>query len=242
VTSDSAQTLYYLLIQDSTVLGFVIGFFLAGVFVARRLGFPASYGLRSLGLARPKKGYFAAVGLGLMVGVGALTLSFLVVPLSTYVVEWLGYSADRSVQEPFMRGLGDWIGENPETAIPATISVVVLFGPAVEEIIFRGALFGGLRKLTAFLLGRLRGRVKGASEVGEAIPFAFAALVSSVAFALLHGEPVLFPMLFVLAIALCAIYRRTGSLLASFAAHATFNSFAVLIIILSGLGVLPTQV
>lgn len=240
--SDSAQDLYYLLIQDSTVLGLVIGFFLAGVFVARRLGLPVSYRLGALGLARPKTGYFTAVVLGLVVGVGALTLSFLVVPLSTHVVEWLGYSADRSVQEPFMRGLGEWIGENPETAIPATISAVVFFGPAVEEIIFRGAFFGGLRKLTAFLLGRLRGRGKGAGEVEETVPFAFAALISSAAFALLHGEPVLFPMLFVLAIALCAIYRRTGSLLTSFAAHATFNSFAVLVIILSGLGVLPTQI
>jgi membrane protease YdiL (CAAX protease family) len=45
-----------------------------------------------------------------------------------------------------------------------------------------------------------------------------------------------------LAVALCALYRRTGSLLPCFVAHAAFNSFAVLVIILSGLGTLPTQV
>jgi membrane protease YdiL (CAAX protease family) len=55
-----------------------------------------------------------------------------------------------------------------------------------------------------------------------------------------HQEPVILPVLFVLALALCALYRRTESLLPCFAAHATFNSFAVLLIILSGLGVLPT--
>jgi membrane protease YdiL (CAAX protease family) len=239
--SDPVQILYSVLIVDSFILGLTIFFFWAGVFVARRLGRPASYGLEPLGLARPKPGYFAAAGLGIMVGVGALIVSFLVVPLSTYVAEQLGYSADLAMQEPLMQGIQEWVGEDPGTAIPATVLVVVLFAPAVEEIIFRGALFGGLRKLSVLLFGRLRKHGKSASKVGETVSFILAALVSSAAFALLHLEPVLLPMLFVLAVALCAIYRRTGSLLSSFAAHATFNSFAVLIMILSGLGTLPTQ-
>ena len=240
--SDPMQILYLVLLQDSLILGLTIFFFWAGVFVARGLGRPASYGLGALGLARPKPGYSAAAGLGLMVGVGALIVSFLVVPLSTYVVEQLGYSADLTVQEPLMQGIQEWVGENPETAIPATVLVVVLFAPAVEEIIFRGALFGGLYKLSAFLFGRLRKRSKGTDKAGEPVSFVLAALVSSTAFAFLHLEPVLLPILLVLGVALCAIYRRTGSLLSSFAAHATFNSFAVLIMVLSGLGALPTQV
>ncbi len=48
------------------------------------------------------------------------------------------------------------------------------------------------------------------------------------------------PVLFVLAFVLCALYRRTGSLLPCLATHATFNAFAVLLVILSGFGVLPT--
>ncbi|MDQ4106563.1 MAG: hypothetical protein M3157_05255, partial [Actinomycetota bacterium] len=56
-------------------------------------------------------------------------------------------------------------------------------------------------------------------------------------FALLHLEPVLLPALLLLAVALCALFRWSESLLPSFVAHATFNSFATLLIILSGLGV-----
>ena len=240
--SDPVQILSSVLLFDSMILALVIGFFWAGVLVARRLGLPASYGLGALGLARPKRGYFTAVGLGLTIGAAALVLSGPLNLLSVFVLEWFGISTESTVQEPLMRGIQEWVGENPGTAIPTTVFVVVLFAPAVEETVFRGALFGGLRKLAALLFGRLRGRGKRASKVEETVPFILAAVVSSTAFALLHFEPVILPALFVLAIALCALYRRTGSLLPGFVAHAAFNSFAVLIIILSGLGVLPTQI
>src|SRR5215213_8751056 len=68
--------------------------------------------------------------------------------------------------------------------------------------------------------------------------FIASALASSLLFALLHLEPVLLPVLLILAITLCALFQRTGSLLPSFVAHATFNSFAAALIILSGLNVL----
>jgi len=68
--------------------------------------------------------------------------------------------------------------------------------------------------------------------------FVASALASSILFALLHLEPVLLPVLFILAITLCALFQRTGSLLPSFVAHATFNSVAAMLIILSGLNVL----
>lgn len=238
--SDPVQALYLVLLQDSLILGLVIGFFWAGAFALRRLGRRVSYGLGPLGFARPKPGYLAAAKLGLMIGAGALGVSLLVLPLSTYVVNWLGYSSESTVQEPFMQSIQEWVKESPGIAIPATVFVVVLFAPAVEEVIFRGALFGGLRQLAFLFLVRLWGH-KSASKAGGTVSFVLAALVSSTAFALLHLELVLIPMLFVLAIVLCAIYQRTGSLFSSFAAHATFNSFATLIIILGGLGVLPTQ-
>jgi membrane protease YdiL (CAAX protease family) len=41
---------------------------------------------------------------------------------------------------------------------------------------------------------------------------------------------------------LCALFERTGSLLPTFVAHATFNSFAVSLIILAGLGVFEIPV
>jgi uncharacterized protein len=63
-----------------------------------------------------------------------------------------------------------------------------------------------------------------------------------VLFASLHREPILVPALVILAVLLCALFERTGSLLPSFIAHATFNSLAVLLIILTGLGVFKVPI
>ena len=238
--SDPAEILSGVLLADSLILGLVIGFFWAGVFVGRSLGYPVGYGLEALGLTRPGSGYLAAVWLGFLAGAGALISTIPLNLLSFFVLERLGISTESTVQAPLMSGLQEWVGGNPQTAIPATVFVIVLFAPAVEEIIFRGAIFGGLRRLFAFLFGKLREGDKG--KTGETGSFVLAALASSVAFAFLHFEPVLLPALLVLAAALCVLYRRTGSLLPCFVAHATFNSFAVLILILMGLGALPPQV
>ncbi len=236
---DGARILLFVLAQDAVLLGLVILVFWAGVFVARQVGSgEAGYGLGALGLARPKAGYVMGVALGLTVGLGALFGSLLITPLSLYVAERLGYPTDLRVQEPLMRGVREWVAQSPETAVPAAVFVMVVFAPAVEEIVFRGAIFGGLYRLIAYLSGRLAGGKKGEAS-GEAVPFAFAALLSSSLFALLHLDPVILPALLVLAVALCALYWRTGSILPTFVAHATFNSLAVLVIVLGGLGALP---
>lgn len=234
--SDATEALLSVLVFDSVLLLLTVLVFWAGVFVARRLGIGAGYGLGALGLAWPKAGYLAGAGLGIAFGIGALVASMLVTLLSTYVFERLGFSTESNVQEPLMRSVGEWVARSPQTAIPAAVFVIMIFAPAVEEIVFRGALFGGLYKLGSLLL---TGR-KGAGK-GEWLSFGLAALFSSVVFASLHFEPVILPALLVLAVALCALYRWTGSILPTFAAHATFNSFAVLFIILGGLGVLPAQ-
>ena len=130
-----------------------------------------------------------------------------------------------------MRALEGWVRESPGTAIPAIVLVVVIVGPAVEELVFRGAIFNGL-----YRLARVSKSSPGATARRTA--FALSALASSALFALLHLEPVLLPALLILAVILCALFERTGSLLPPFVAHATFNSFAVLLIILSGLDVL----
>lgn len=237
--SDPFLVLLSVVVQDLALFLLTVALFWVGIFVARRLGRPASYGLGALGFSKPRPGYLAGVGIGLAVGIGALIMSLLVSPLSTFVVEELGYSTESNVQGPLIRGVQGWVGERPETAVPVAIFVIVLFGPAVEELIFRGAIFGGLYRLGFFVSRRLGGgESKGAVEKTS---FALSALFSSGVFALVHLEPVILPALFILAVGLCALYRRTGSLLPCFVAHATFNSFAVLLIILSGLGVLPTQ-
>ena len=240
---DPSRALLFVVLQDTVFFVLTIALFWVGVSVARWLGKPVDYSLAPLGFSVPKRGYFAGVGLGLAAGFVALIASLLIAPLSAYVVEELGYSTESKVQGPFREGLASWIGENPVTAIPAIIAVVVFFGPAVEELVFRGAVFGGLYRLGLFFSRKLGGRAgEERKGTGEKVSFALSALISSVLFSLVHLEPVILPVLFVLAMGLCALYRRTKSLLPCLVAHAAFNSFAVLVIILMGLGALPVPI
>ena len=237
---DPSQALLFVVVQDTAFFVLTIGFFWVGVSVARRLGRPVGYSLAPLGFSKPKRGYLAGVGLGLTVGTVALVASLLITPLSAYVVEELGYSSESKVQGPFREGLESWVGESPETAIPAIVAVVVFLGPAAEELVFRGAVFGGLYRLGLFCSRQLGGKSNGGGRgTGEQVSFALSALISSVLFSLVHLEPVILLVLFILAVVLCALYRRTKSLLPCLVAHATFNSFAVLVIVLMGLGALP---
>ena len=240
--SDPSQLLLSVVFVDLLLAVLTVGFFWVGVSVMRGLGKQRSYSLASLGLKKPESGYSSGILLGFLAGLGALAVSLLAIaPLSFYVLERLGYSTERSVQGPLMQGLAAWIGENPGVGIPATVAVVVFFGPAVEELIFRGALFGGLHRLGLFVSGKLGGKDGGErKETGERVSFALSAFFSSAVFALVHGEAAVVPVLFVLAFVLCLLYRRTGSLLPCLATHATFNTFAVLLVILSGFGALPT--
>jgi len=240
--NDASQLLLSVVFLDLLLAVLTVSFFWVGVSVMRGLGRQASYSLAALGIRKPESGYSSSILLGFLTGLGALAASLLVIgPLSFYVLDRLDYSTERSVQGPLMQGLADWIGENPGVGIPATVAVVVFFGPAVEELVFRGALFGGLYRLGIFVSRKLGGKDRGERrETGERISFALSALFSSAVFALAHGETAVVPVLFILAFVLCALYRRTGSLLPCLATHATFNAFAVALVILSGFGVLPT--
>ena len=124
-----------------------------------------------------------------------------------------------------MRALVRWVEENPGAAVPAIFFVVVIFGPAVEELVFRGAVFNGLYRLGLYLSTSLGGP-EPSPRTARRASFILAALASSALFSLLHLEPVLLPALFILAVVLCALFERTGSLLLPFVAHAMFNSFA----------------
>lgn len=242
--SGPGETLLAVVLQDLVFFVLTVGFFWVGVYLLRRvLGSPTSYSLAPLGFQRPRGGYLAGATLGFWVGVVAIGASLVITPLSTYVLEQLGYSTESRVQGPFMEGLSGWIGKDPGTAIPAIIAVVIFFGPAIEELVFRGAIFGGLYRLSLFFSRKLGSKTDTVRKgTGEKVSFVLSALFSSVPFALAHLEPVALPMLLILAVGLCTLYRRTGSLLPTLVAHATFNSFAVLLIILSGLRVLPLPV
>jgi len=235
--ADPQGTLLSVVLLDAAVAGIVVGIFWLAVSLLRRMGKKIGYSLAPLGFSRPRGGALAGIGAGMAVGIGAFLLSMIVTPLSVLVLERLGYSTESTVQQPFMEGLVGWVQERPGVAVPAIVLVVVLFGPAVEELVFRGVVFNGLYRLGVLVYTRSVRADHSKRPPGKAI-FISSALASSVLFALLHLEPVLLPVLFILAITLCALFQRTGSLLPSFVAHATFNSVAAVLIILRGLNVL----
>ena len=234
---DPQGTLLSVVLFDAAVVGAVVGVFWLAVSLLRRLGKKIGYSLAPLGFSRPKGGFLAGIGTGVAVGIGTVLLSMIVNPISVLVLERFGYSTESTVQQPFMEGLVGWVRESPGVAIPAIVLIVVLFGPAVEELVFRGAIFNGLYRLGALVSTRSFGKEHSERSPSKTI-FVASALASSVLFALLHLEPVLLPVLLILAITLCALFQRTGSLLPPFVAHATFNSVAAVLIILRGLNVL----
>ena len=235
--ADPQGMLLSVVLLDAAVAGFVIGGFWIAVSLMRSFGRKIGYSLAPLGFSKPRGGIPAGIGVGIAVGVGAVLLSMVVNPVSVLVLERLGYSTDSTVQHPFMEGLAGWVRDSPGVAVPAILLAVVIFGPAVEELIFRGVVFNGLYRLGTTISTRSVGKESPNVPRGKAL-FVFSALASSTLFALLHLEPVLLPVLLILAITLCALFQRTGSLLPSFVAHATFNSFATSLIILNGLNVL----
>jgi membrane protease YdiL (CAAX protease family) len=87
--------------------------------------------------------------------------------------------------------------------------VVVIAAPIGEETFFRGFLYRGLRRRFS---------------VWPAV------LISSAAFALIHGAPILILALFPVGIGLALIYERRQSLVASIAAHAVFNLIGIVVI------------
>ena len=87
------------------------------------------------------------------------------------------------------------------------VPTVCLLAPVCEELLFRGALFGWLRRL---------------------LPSPAAIVLTAALFAGAHLLPTLFPVLFVFGLGATWVRERTGSTLNSFAMHATQNTFAVL--------------
>lgn len=227
--------------QNALLLVVTVLVFWAGTFVVNRFGFARGYGLSSLGFSRPRGGFPSGVGLGFLVGVGAILVSFPVNLLSVWALELVGRPVDSTNQEPLMRGIESWIYESPITAIVAAYLIVGLIGPAVEELFFRGVLFNGLYRLGQFLGGRVLSDEVGRKAAGL-ITLVLSAAVTSAFFASLHLEPAIFLAIFILAVSLCVLYVKTGSLIPSIVAHATFNSFTVTILALSGLGVLPAPI
>lgn len=123
-------------------------------------------------------------------------------------------------------------------SILVNVVQIQLFGPRPQSLVVS---FGAHEGLGAFVLDLITGSViapmaeeplfRGLVLAGLAqrVPFAAAAAVSSLLFALTHGVGVLVPI-FVLGLGLAYVYRRTGTLWAPILAHALVNSISLVIL------------
>jgi membrane protease YdiL (CAAX protease family) len=98
-------------------------------------------------------------------------------------------------------GLGLWV-----------IPLAVLAAPVFEEFIFRGLVFGGLRR---------------------SVRPGLAALASAAIFAIVH-PPSAVPPVFVLALCAATVYQRSGLLLAPILTHALYNAAVLLLQLRAG--------
>ena len=151
------------------------------------------------------------ISLGRVLGVGLLLLIpvVLVVNTSAYFVNaWLE---------------GVWGGMEPQNTVQAfqdsggtgvrVVMVVfaVVIAPLVEETLFRGFIYPVFKKYTDGL---------------------FAALCSSLLFGLVHMHVGSLAPLVVLALILCYVYERSGSLLLPMVIHAGFNAVSLIGLVL----------
>jgi uncharacterized protein len=150
------------------------------------------------------RGSIADVG----VGVGFGFLGYLAAAIiGGVLIEIVQSVVNHAVEQPEQIPIDGPIS----TPLLALIGVsVVIIAPIAEEMLFRGIIFKGLRNW---------------AKPGAAF------LLSALFFAVAHLYPLIIPPIFVLGILLAMLVERRGSLVASIAAHITFNSigFAFLV-------------
>jgi hypothetical protein len=91
-------------------------------------------------------------------------------------------------------------------ALPLLLAIACVAAPLSEEFIFRGLLFGGLRR---------------------SLPAALATVASAALFAVVHPPVSMLPV-FVLGLCTAFAYRRNGGLLAPVITHAAYNAAMIL--------------
>ncbi|MGZ8481334.1 MAG: CPBP family intramembrane glutamic endopeptidase [Candidatus Limnocylindria bacterium] len=161
---------------------------------------------------RPRAVAFAEPLLGnglpraLLVGAGWGVVAWFVASVVTYVIVLL---FERLGLQPDQQAVERVLGYLEPWLI---VVAVVILAPIAEEVFFRGVAFN------AWL--RERGR-------------RFAYIGSAALFAAIHASLVSLVPIFLLGLALAWVYRRTGSLLAPIAMHATFNAISIGIALLA---------
>ncbi len=141
--------------------------------------------------------------------------SALILVRAALVVQLLATHQTKHVQSGFEKF--DVVSKVPTLtaiSIVLTAATLVVVGPVVEEILFRGLLFGALAPRIGVIAG---------------------AIISAVLFGAVHGDPVLFPTLAALGLVAALAYAATGNLLVPIVLHALNNALGALFLITGSL-------
>jgi membrane protease YdiL (CAAX protease family) len=165
-------------------------------------------------IATTIKGNGPKLDLGLIAPRTHLRLGFVAGLISLAVASLMAVIVTRFTG-PLSSTAGD-VGMNQTGLVLVVFVLLAMFGaPIVEEIAFRGLLFGALAK----------------ANINEHLVVFLTALV----FALFHFEPKRFLILFAIGMILGEVRRRTGSTSAAIVAHIVNNTPAALFILVSAL-------
>jgi len=155
------------------------------------------------GIHRERAGL--AVRAGVVAALLMLPVAWMLGQVTVFVVEAAGFNAPPQEAVERLRDSGS-IGLKFYIA-----AFAVLLAPLVEEVLFRGVLYPGVKAM-----GRPRLALWGTSLV----------------FGFIHFNLMTFVPLVVFALVLARLYEQTGNLLAPIAAHATFNAANVVVLFL----------
>jgi uncharacterized protein len=146
--------------------------------------------LRAFGLARFE-------GNVIWIGVGLLFLAGIFEAIYAHVLASYGIQMQPDLSPVLSQLSSPWL----------VVFGTVIVGPAVEEIFFRGFLFGGLRSRYSWRI---------------------AAIISSALFAALHLQPAAFLPLFVFGYILTYLYQRSNSIWPGMIIHMANNGLFIL--------------
>lgn len=169
------------------------------VMVAALLGMPRLWGeeipRRQLGLARPLK--WSDIGWAIVGVIAAYIASMLLAVVAQWLLVWI------DMAEPQNLGLS---ALTPGVEMTMAFMVLVVVGPIVEEVVFRGYLYGRLQALHVRFWART--------------------LLVSGLFAVAHWQWNVALDVFALSVIMCLLREKTGSLWPSIVMHMIKNGVA----------------
>ncbi|MFA6321668.1 MAG: CPBP family intramembrane glutamic endopeptidase [Candidatus Omnitrophota bacterium] len=194
IKNDDLRMIFNSTILDGLVIVFII------YFALRQYG----QKLASLGIAF--KNFSANVFYGVVGYIAILPALFLILILTSIVTNIIHYTPkEQVVVELFMRQ------SNPLFLFYTSIFAAIA-GPIVEELFFRGFMYGAVKKYIGVF---------------------WATMITSALFAALHTHAVGFLPIMVLGILLAYLYERTGTLVSSVTVHMMHNFSMVLLVFLA---------